>query len=302
MLRSHSGRTAGVQVASRRSKPMNRRLFLASSACAVLTLSSPARAAPFASSRLSVRVAGSGPDVILIPGLTAGRDIWSATVAAVPGYRYHLVQVAGFAGTGAGGNAAGEVLPALTTELARYIRAAGLRAPAVIGHSMGGTLAMMLAARHRGIAGRIMVVDMLPAPAGLLGSTAAGVRPLADWLFRNFGSSPAGQQLFASMLRGQGGAGARNSDPDLVARVTHELAVTDLTPELGRIAVPMTIVYATPPAAQGVDPERIAAETVRAYRGARAAQLRRVPNSGHMLMLDQPKLWARELKAFLTRA
>jgi pimeloyl-ACP methyl ester carboxylesterase len=46
-----------------------------------------------------VAVRGSGPDVILIPGLSASRGIWSSTVAAVPGYRYHLVQVAGFAGT-----------------------------------------------------------------------------------------------------------------------------------------------------------------------------------------------------------
>ncbi len=275
---------------------MNRRDVLAGAAA--LTLAAPAFAAPFASTRFSVRVRGAGPDVILIPGLTASRDVWNASVAAVPGYRYHLLQVAGFAGAPVGGNAKGAVLPALTDELARYIRAAGLKRPAIVGHSMGGTLAMMLAARHPALAGRIMVVDMLPAPAGLVGATATGIRPLADWLFRNFGQTPAGQQMFTSMLAGRSGPGLRGSDPEFVARVTHELAMTDLARELPRIKAPMTVVYATPRPAEGVDPQRVVDDFGRAY-GRSGAQLRRIANSGHMLMLDQPAAWARELKGFL---
>ncbi|MEA3039246.1 MAG: hypothetical protein QOE79_1759, partial [Sphingomonadales bacterium] len=76
----------------------------------------------FAPARFSVEVTGSGPDVILIPGLTASKDIWRGTVAAVPGYRYHLIQVAGFAGAPAGGNARGEVVAPLAEEIARYIQ------------------------------------------------------------------------------------------------------------------------------------------------------------------------------------
>ncbi|HEX8528049.1 MAG TPA: hypothetical protein VF689_13890, partial [Allosphingosinicella sp.] len=60
-------------------------------------------AKPFAPTRFSVVVQGTGPDVILIPGLTGSRDVWKGSVAAVPGYRYHLVQVAGFANTPARG-------------------------------------------------------------------------------------------------------------------------------------------------------------------------------------------------------
>ena len=59
----------------------------------------PAGAAPTTPARISVEVRGSGPDVILIPGLSASRGVWNGTVAAMPGYRYHLIQVAGFAGT-----------------------------------------------------------------------------------------------------------------------------------------------------------------------------------------------------------
>ena len=44
-------------------------------------------------------------------------------------------------------------------EIARDIREQGLQKPAVVGHSMGGTIAMMLAARHPDSVGRLMVVS-----------------------------------------------------------------------------------------------------------------------------------------------
>src|SRR5688500_266183 len=143
---------------------MSRWSFLPAAAVSAL-LAVPAAAAPFKPSRISVAVRGSGPDVILIPGLSSSRGVWNGTVAAVPGYRYHLVQVAGFAGTPAAGNAAGRVAAPVADEIALYIAANGLGRPAIVGHSMGGSIAMMIGARHPRVAGRVMVVDMLPSPA-----------------------------------------------------------------------------------------------------------------------------------------
>lgn len=276
---------------------MRRRDFLAAAgAAALLGIVSTALAAPagFRSSRFSVAVQGSGPDVILIPGLTASRDVWKGTVAAVPGYRYHLVQVAGFAGSPAGGNAKGDVVAPLAEDIARYIAANRLGRPAIVGHSMGGTVAMMVAARHPSLAGKVMVVDMLPQPAGILGGDAAGMRGLADSL-RDLSASPGGRRLVESAIRlfgnPEGGA-----DPDVTARATHELALTDLTAELPRIAAPLTVVYAS------LDPSRRAADDGRyrtAYARKRGVKLVRVDNSGHMIMYDQPARFRAELKTFL---
>jgi pimeloyl-ACP methyl ester carboxylesterase len=140
------------------------------------TQTAPAATAPkpFAPMRFSAEVVGSGPDVILIPGLTASREVWRGTVNAVPGYRYHLIQVAGFAGAPARGNAQGEVIAPLAAEIARYIDANRLRGASIVGHSMGGTVAMMVAARHPGRAGKVMVVDMLPQPPGWSGPRLNG--------------------------------------------------------------------------------------------------------------------------------
>lgn len=283
---------------------MNRRTFLlASGASAALAWAGPgfAAAPAFLSKRISVTTYGQGPDVILIPGLTASRDVWNGTVAAVPGYRYHLVQVAGFAGVPAGGNAQGAVVAPVAAEIARYISATELVAPAIVGHSMGGTIAMMLAAHNAKLVGRVMVVDIMPQPAGLLGASASGIRPLADGLRNIFTGSPGGRRLLENLMGRFGGESdaARKSDPDVVARASHELALLDLTPDLPRIAAPMTVVYATPPAGGTADPARIVANYKAAYAGARGAKLVRVADSGHMIMDDQPARFRAALKAFL---
>ncbi len=256
-----------------------------------------AAAPAFKPTRFSALVTGSGPDVILIPGLTGSRDVWKGTVAAVPGYRYHLVQVAGFAGTAAGGNGKGDVVAPLAEEIARYIAARGLQRPAIVGHSMGGTVAMMVAARHPSRVGRVMVVDMLPQPAALIGSSAEDTRGFAAAL-RGLGTTEGGRALIESAIRLFGDDQARHSksDPGVVARATHELAVTDLTRELPKISAPLTVVYAS------LDGSRRLAEDRRyraAYAGRRGARLVRIDRSGHMIMYDQPAKFRAVLKEFL---
>jgi len=263
------------------------------------TLPAAAAAVPaFAPTRFTVEVVGQGPDVVLIPGLTASKEVWRSTVSAVPGYRYHLIQVSGFAGAPARGNREGPVVAPLAEEIARYIEAHRLRRPAVVGHSMGGTLALMIAARHPRLVGRAMVVDMLPQPAELLGSSAENIRGLADLLESVSGTS-FGQSLIDSAVRMFGNNAPANvkSDRDVVARAARELAVTDLTPELPRIAAPLTVLYASP-----ADSLAATADGVyrRAYAGDPAARLIRIDGSGHMVMADQPARFAQELKRFLS--
>jgi N-formylmaleamate deformylase len=270
---------------------MNRRMLILSAA-ALAFAGAPAAAQRYAPTRFSVETIGRGPDVILIPGLTSGREIWRPTAAALPGYRYHLIHVAGFAGEPARGNARGAVVAPLADELARYIADRRLVRPAIVGHSMGGTLAMMVAARRPELVGRIMVVDMLPQPAGLLGGSARGAGPLADFI-----ATPGGSRLFAGLMAAFSPPEvALRSDPNVVARATRDLAATDLTGQLPRIRAPFTIVYGSPdPQANGA----IDRSFERAYAPARNARLVRIDGSGHMVMLDQPARFRAALGDFL---
>ncbi|RJG54932.1 alpha/beta hydrolase [Sphingobium terrigena] len=258
-----------------------------------LMWSGTAQAAPFVSRRIAVTVRGSGRDVLLIPGLASGPGIWNGVLGAMPGYRFHLVQVRGFAGLAAEGNISGPLVQPLADEIARYITTSGLKRPAIVGHSMGGTLAMLLGLK--GLAGRVMVVDMLPAGAAMVGGTASGLGFLADQLGGYLTGTVAGRRYLAQMV-GQA-PGAKGSDPDVIASALRDLANIDLGPQLARLNVPLEVVYAV-----GADREQaaiIASRFRAAYAPKKDAVLRAIGPSGHMVMADQPTRFHAALGTFL---
>ena len=83
-----------------------------------------------------------------------------------------------------------------------------------------------------------------------------------------------------------------------MARATHELMTTDLRPELGRIAVPVTVVYAYD-AAYGTPAGAVDALYRDAYASLRGTKLERIDGSFHFVMLDQPAAFAAAVEAFL---
>ncbi|MEO8724130.1 MAG: alpha/beta hydrolase, partial [Sphingobium sp.] len=249
----------------------------------------------FASRRIAVTVSGAGQDVILIPGLASGPSIWNAALAAVPGYRYHRIQVRGFAGLAADLNASGPLLKPIVDEISRYVRETGLGTPALVGHSMGGTLAMMLALRGSPVARRVMVIDMLPDGSAMLGGTSAGMGYLAQQLNGYFTQTKAGREMLADMVHGT--PGGQDSDPHVISQSLAELAQTDLGPMLARLSCPLDVIYALP--ADGRLRATQADRYRSAYTAARTARLTGIGPSGHMVMLDQPQKFAAALQLFL---
>jgi len=273
--------------------------------------------AAFESTRLHVRVDGeAGPgvrDIILIPGLSSSPEIWQGTVDHLgSGWRVHRIHIQGFAGAPAEGNAEGPVAAPVAEEIARYIAENNLDHPAVVGHSMGGTIGMMLAARHPDAVGKLMVVDMIPfmgAMFGGPGATAESVTPIADQVYAGMANSPpeAYRAAAATTVTGMvNNAEARPavladtaaSDQKVSSASYRELIVTDLTPELAHITVPTEVLYVK------FNDARMTAETTDAiYRGAFATlpgvELKRIDDSAHFIMLDQPATFYAELDAFL---
>ncbi|MDG2511823.1 alpha/beta hydrolase [Sphingobium yanoikuyae] len=272
---------------------MDRRSLLCGAGALAAGWAMPALAADFASRRITVTVRGSGRDVLLIPGLASGPGIWNGVTGQMPGYRWHLIHVRGFAGLAADANGSGPVVQPVADEIARYIAAAGLRRPAVVGHSMGGTLAMMQGLK--GLASRVMVVDMLPAGAAMVGGTANGMGYLADQLSQYFTGTAAGRRYLAQIVAQA--PGAEGSNPEVIATALRDLANTDLGPQLGRIGVPMSVVYAV-----GTDQAQ-SVEITRRFRAAYAAKkdakLMPIGPSGHVVMADQPTRFNAALGNFL---
>ena len=276
------------------------------------------RHADFQSGRFHVRVDGpENPigDVILIPGLSSSPHVWDLLTDELKGrYRVHRIHVQGFAGAAAKDNAEGPVSAPVAADIARYIREKGLERPAVIGHSMGGTIGMMLAARHPDSVGRLMVVDMIPFMGAMFGqpgadATAESVAPMADMIYQGMANSPREQyqqqadgQIVAMInteaLRAGPLQDSRTSDQKVSAAAFRELIVTDLRPELASITAPTTVLYV-----KFNDPRMTPEITDGVYQGSFAnmpgATLKRIDDSAHFIMLDQPAIFADEVNAFL---
>lgn len=286
-------------------------MFRAFLAVAALLAASPALAV-FQSDRINVTTEGSGPDVVLIHGLASSPRVWKGTIEKLPGYRYHLVQIAGMGPAPAGGNAQGAVVAPVAEEIARYIREEKLGKPAVIGHSMGGTIGLMIAARHPDEVGRLMVVDMHPFIGQMFGgptATPETVRPIADAM-RARSAKATAEERAAERERTINGmintvserAGpledSRASNPDTISNAFAELIVTDLRPELKAITAPVTVLYVMPSGAPFNDTQ-LDAMYKAAYSDLPNVQLKRIPKAAHFIMLDAPDAFADEVKAFL---
>lgn len=272
--------------------------------------------AAFESGRFHVRVDGPEHpvgDVILIPGLSSSPHAFDLLTEELKGrYRVHRIHVQGFAGASPKDNATGPVAAPVAEDLARYIAEQGLNRPAVIGHSMGGTIGMMLAARHPDSVGRLMVVDMIPfmgAMFGAPGATAESVAPMADQIYTAMSATPREQyqaqadaQIAAMIntesLRAGPLEDSRKSDQQVSSSAYRELIVTDLRPELGRITAPTTVLYV-----RFNDPRMTNDMVDGIYRASYAtlpgATLTRIDDSAHFIMLDQPARFAAEVNAFL---
>ena len=272
--------------------------------------------ADFQSGRFHVRVDGPEHpvgDVILIPGLTSSPEIWDQLTDELKGrYRVHRVHVQGFAGAPAMDNATGPVSAPVAEDLARYIAEQGLEKPAVIGHSMGGTIAMMLAARHPDSVGRLMVVDMVPfmgAMFGAPGATAESVAPVADQIYAGMSSGPRAAydaqataaingMINTESMRAMAIHDMETSDQQVAASAFRELIVTDLRPELARITAPTSVLYV-----KFNDPRMTPEITDGIYRASfqnlPSARLKRIDDSAHFIMFDQPAVFAAEVNAFL---
>lgn len=289
-------------------------LFLSVLVSASATQSIPIPSKHPNSQSISVQTQGSGPDVILIPGLASSREVWADLASTLRmSHRIHLVELAGFASTPAIANPEGKVIAPAVDAIADYIQTQHLKAPVVIGHSLGGEIALILGARHPDQVGRLMIVDALPFytlmidPAATTETAARQATAMRDWLLgqspeqiKEFQKTSITRLVKTKAVRPALVTAGINSDRKTVADAVYELMTTDLRPELARIKAPIEIVYAYD-ALFGVPAASVDAMYRQSYSSAPDVHFTRIDDSFHFVMLDQPERFSSAVASFLNQ-
>lgn len=273
----------------------------------------PARLSPaeVRMQHISVVAVGKGSPVVLIPGLSSPRETWADMVPALAKtHRVFLVQVNGFGGDAPGANLRPGILDGVVADLHAYVARERIAGAAVVGHSLGGLVAMKLAIAHPGDAGRVMIVDSLPFYGRLFGPTLtpAMLEPRAaamrDAMTAQYGkpADAAATDTIANQLALKPASRARlkgwmaAADPRVSGQAMYEDLGSDVTADLPRIVVPVTLVV---PYNDTLPQAKVDALYRGAYAGMPHLTVVEVADAAHFVMLDQPDAFARAMAAFL---
>ncbi|WP_457654382.1 alpha/beta fold hydrolase [Rhodocaloribacter sp.] len=258
-----------------------------------------------------VEVTGDGPPMLLIPGLASGGDVWDETVAYYKErYRCHVLTLAGFAGV-----PATERTPFLKTvrdDILAYMEANGVKRPVIVGHSLGGFLALWVAATAPDAVGPVVVVDALPfLPAAQTpGVTPEHMEPQARQMrdmiasrtpeqFRRYEAQTLPTMISDSADVARALETVARSDPKAVGQALYELLTTDLREDLSRITVPVLVIGTWVGYQPYATREQVAAMFEAQYARLSNARIVLADDARHFVMYDDLEGMLEETDAFL---
>jgi pimeloyl-ACP methyl ester carboxylesterase len=256
---------------------------------------------------------GKGPPLVFIPGLASGSWTWKADAERLSKqHTVYLVTVPGFDGRKA---VPGATLDTLAQDLDKLIADQKLDHPVLIGHSMGGTLALSYAAAHSDRIAGVVAVDGLPVFPGTEGMT--GDRsPLAQRARTQLETQTpeqfaAYQQTYMKRVGAIDEAAAgkiaefsSRSDPQAVAEFAAQLLLLDLRPKLPGIKVPVVEIspyYEADFVAMGINEDGKTNYYRMLLGGIEKLDVVSVSPARHFVMFDQPEKFAAALDQALAK-
>ena len=277
----------------------------------VLFLITTPFAARAAEPGFEVSVFGNGRAFFMIPGLSSSMEVWDDAARRYGvQFRVHRFTLAGFAGVKPVG---GAFVDRSTAAIKAYAEKNNIHDAVVMGHSVGGIIALKLAAEAPERFNSVVVIDILP----FLGGATFGSRDAAqaaatterykkqmtdmapaDFMAQQqkqislLVSKPAEIDLLAKWLKG--------SDAQTIIEATCELYAEDFRPLLSKIRGPVLVIYPWDPGSN-LPAATIDAIYLGQYAGLAKKTLKRIDNSRHFVMLDQPDAFFHVLDDFLSK-
>jgi pimeloyl-ACP methyl ester carboxylesterase len=258
-----------------------------------------------------VHVVGTGRPVLLLPGLSSSGAVWDGTVAHLKDhYQCHVFTLAGFAGQP---RIEGPFLETARNDLAAYIRQHQLDHPIIIGHSLGGFLALWLASHDPDLPGPLIIVDSLPyLPASFdSNATPETMKPVAEQMRAQMTASkeqfistseatvrlmvtkPADFDLVMSWVKA--------TDPAAAGNAMFDLFTHDLRNDVANIKSPVLQLGTWIAFKDYVTREESQARIRKQYAQVKNCKIV-LADTRHFIMLDDPKWFYHQIDDFLASA
>ncbi len=269
-----------------------------------------AQAPPF-----QVKVTGHGQPMILIPGLSSSGEVWETTVEHYTDrFECHVLTVAGFAGVP---RTAAPMLDNVRDGIAEYIRQKHLDHPVIVGHSLGGFLALAVASKYPALPGKLVILDaypFLPAvmnPAATLDSgkqIAAQMKKQMDGQtqpdYERYVKSGVATRL---MVTGDSDfqrivAWGLASDRTAVADAMSDMFSVDLRDDLAAIKSPTLVLGSWIAYKQYTDRARTEANLHAQYARLPGVRIEVTDTAHHFIMWDDPKWMFGVMDRFLAES
>jgi pimeloyl-ACP methyl ester carboxylesterase len=289
-------------------------LTLIAAALALSAIEAVNAAVPFRVGTMTVQCYGDhGTSLVLIPGLASGGWVWDDVVGRLKkDHVIYVITLAGFDGTTP---VQGKLLDLADDSLLELLRAQHLKRPVLIGHSLGGTLAIRFAEEHSDLISGVVALDGLPVFPGMENMCANQRAGMAQGIHMQMaGMTPA--QFAAQQLQYMKAVGVLSearavelaartsrSDPAATAEYMSEDIALDLRPGLASIKVPVLEIAPYNAADFPKTMPMTEAQKTAYYRsllqGIPTLEVVSIAPSRHFVMVDQPEVFAVTLSRFL---
>jgi len=261
----------------------------------------------------SVKIEGEGKPLILIPGLTCSGEVWKETVAKFKSeYECHILTLAGFAGQ-APINIEGGYLPKVEKELVNYIRSNFETKPIIVGHSLGGFMALSINQHTVDLVEKIVIVDSFPFYSAAMMPTATEetAKPQAEMMKNMMLNSEqaafeAQQKMTLQMMIEDSEKveialkWSLDSDRATAAAAMCEIMTTDLRKEMESAKAPI-LVFGSWAAGKdyGITKEMTENIYKTQFEGAESCKISMAETAKHFIMWDEQDWFLEEVTAFL---
>jgi pimeloyl-ACP methyl ester carboxylesterase len=258
----------------------------------------------FSQSSFKVTIEGKGKPVLLLPGFGCTGQVWAETVAKISKtHKCYIFTYAGFGGVPA---IESPWFATLKSDLENYIIQNKLEKSTLIGHSIGGTLSLWLAADHADWFGKLILVDALPASAALMipnykgekipydnpqsksmmEMTVDAFEKMNHQQVQYMCNNKEKQELIASWMN--------QTDRKTYVRGYIDMLNLDLRADISKITSPVYILAATNPSL-----EVVTKTYADQYKNLPAVKVFYAEKSAHFVMFDQPEWFLNQVTKIL---